>query len=370
MRWSIQIGRIFGIPIKVHITFLLLLLFVAIAGGQSSVGNLAGVVLVCLIFACVVLHELGHSIIAIGYGLKVRDITLLPIGGVASMEDMPEKPSQEIAIALAGPAVSVALTIFFYLLARATNNVPDFRNIQFGRWNFIPNLFYINFLITIFNLIPAFPLDGGRVLRGALATVMHPLRATHIAVSVGQGFAILFFFLGIFVLHNIWLALIALFIYIGGEAEERATRLRLALADIPVSDVMLTDIDCLSPDDTLGSVLERIFHGAQEDFPVVERGALVGVLPRSAIIAAAHDKPKSVLVRDIMEKDFSPVMEDEPLFELFRKMMDKGLSAVPVVRGDSLAGLINLDQIAKYQMFYLDPTLRKLLDHEKFRKSH
>jgi len=362
MRWSFEIARVFGIPIKVHITFILLLVFVALAGGGEGrqLAGLSGVILICLVFVCVVLHELGHSVVALHYGLKVRSITLLPIGGVASMDDMPDEPMREVAIAAAGPLVSVGLAVAFYVLAVLTHNIPNVEEAGFFGSGMIHSLFFINVAITVFNLIPAFPLDGGRVLRGLLATTMHPLKATHIAVSIGQAFAIVFFFLGIF--YNIFLALIALFIYIGGEGEERACQLRMSLMGVPASDVMLTNVEVVSPDDTLGAVLERVFHSAQEDFPVVENDALVGLLPRNKIIAAAHEQPKTARVRDFMETEFSPVPESAPLSDLVRRMMAEKIQLVPVVRGDTLAGLINMEQIAKHQMFCFDPSLKSLLD--------
>lgn len=350
MKWSFQIGKLFGIPIRVHITFLLLLLFIGIVGSRQGGGSGAvfGMVSIIFIFICVVLHEVGHSLTAIHYGIEVKEIVLMPIGGVSRMEDIPEDPKKEIVISVVGPLVSFGLALVFFIIAKVTNQNTDIRALSLFSGNLVANLFWINLILGMFNLVPAFPMDGGRVLRGILATGMESLKATKIAVGVGQAFAILLFFFGIF--FNWWMALIAIFIYLGAEGEERMVALRTTLGKSRVKMAMLTDVQTISPHQTVGDVLENICHGFQQDFPVVEEGEVVGILTKETIFSTLHKHEKSTLVRDVMQKDFISTTEDAPLSDIFKKMTAEKLSVVPVMRGKELRGMINIEQIGKYHM--------------------
>lgn len=350
MKWSFQIGKLFGIPIKVHVTFLLLLLFIGVVGSRQAGGSAAafGMISIVLIFFCVILHEIGHSLTAVHYGVDVKDIVLMPIGGVSRMEEIPEDPRKEITISLVGPLVSFGLALIFFLAVQVTGQSLAFREFSIFGGNFLATLFWINLILGLFNLVPAFPMDGGRVLRGLLATGMDGLRATKIAVSVGQAFAILLFFFGIF--FNWWMALIAIFIYLGAEGEERMVTLRATLGESSVRMAMVTDVHTISPEQTVGQVLENICHGFQQDFPVMEGGELVGFLTKETLFSALHKHDKSTLVRDVMQKDFLSTTEDAPLSEIFKRMTAQKLSVIPVMRGKELRGLINLEQIGKYHM--------------------
>jgi Zn-dependent protease/CBS domain-containing protein len=350
MKWSFKVGKLFGIPIRVHITFLLLLLFIGVTGtkpGEAG-GAIWGMMGIIFIFFCVILHEVGHSLMAIHYGIKVRDIILLPIGGVSEMEEIPEDPKQEIAISVTGPLVSFGLAVIFLVLSSATHQVLAFKQLSIYSRNVLANLFWINLILGAFNLLPAFPMDGGRVLRGIMATGMDSWKATKIAVGVGQGFAILLFFFGIF--FNWWLALIAIFIYLGAEGEERMMSVRASLGKSPVKLAMLTDIHTVSPDETLGQVLERICHSLQQDFPVEKQGEVVGILTREAVFSALHRHEKSILVKDIMQKDFISTGEETSLSEIFKVMTGNKLSVILVMKDRKLQGMINLEQIGKYHM--------------------
>jgi Zn-dependent protease/predicted transcriptional regulator len=350
MKWSFQIGKLFGIPIRMHLTFLLLLFFVGIYGSKygGPTGTLFGMVSIVLIFVCVVLHEIGHSLMARHYGINVRDIILLPIGGVSEMEEIPEDPKQEISISIVGPLVSFGLAVIFYILSVATSQGISFGQLSIFKGNLVANLFWINLVLGIFNLIPAFPMDGGRVLRGILATRLNSLRATKIAVGVGQIFAIILFFFGIF--FNLWMALIAIFIYLGAEGEERMVAMRSTLSRSPVRLAMLTDIHTVSPDETLGQVLERICHSLQQDFPVMENNKVVGILTKEIIFSALHKHEKYAQVREIMNKDFITTTEDASLSDIFKQMTAHRLSVIPVMKDQKLKGMINLEQIGKYHM--------------------
>ncbi|HEX7401375.1 MAG TPA: site-2 protease family protein [candidate division Zixibacteria bacterium] len=351
MKWSFKIGKLFGIPIRVHLTFLLLLLFIGIVGSKQggSESAILGMIAIILIFVCVILHEVGHSLVAVHYGIKVNDIILLPIGGVSRMEEIPEDPKQEITISIAGPLVSFGLALLFFILAMAIHQSINFRQINLFNRNVVANLFWINLVLGLFNLIPAFPMDGGRVLRGILAIRMESLKATKIAVALGQFFALLLFFYGIYT-TNWWVALIAIFIFLGAASEERMEAMRTSLGKSPVKLAMLTEVHTVSPHETVGEVLERICHGFQQDFPVEEGGEVVGILTREAIFSALHKHEKSILVKDVMQKDFVSTTEDASLSEIYKTMTAHRLFVIPVMKDKKLRGMINLEQIGKYHM--------------------
>src|SRR5438874_2916816 len=224
MRWSWKIGRLAGINVHVHATFLLLILFILLAywtEGHSLSLALSGVLFVLVIFGCIVLHELGHALTARRYGIQTRDIVLLPIGGVARLERMPEDPRQELRVALAGPAVNVVIATVIFVLLVAGGSPPTLKQLGNLRWvggHFLTEVAVMNVWLVLFNLLPAFPMDGGRVLRALLATRLSYARATQIAATVGQGCAFIFGFLGL-TSGNYVLVFIALFIYIGASQE-------------------------------------------------------------------------------------------------------------------------------------------------------
>ena len=348
MRWSFTMGKIFGITFRIHVTFFLLLVFVYLGGatkGGPSQGMMSAL-FVCAVFACVLIHEIGHSLIARKFGKEVKSITLLPIGGVATMEEMPEKPAQEIAMSVIGPAINLAIAGLLYLL--------------FGRWSGIstPNLYAstgqqfmagligVNIVLAIFNLIPAFPMDGGRVLRGILGLRMDYVRATSVAVSVGQGLAMLFILYGVF--FNWWLALIGFFIYMGAGAEKQQVIVQSVLRGVTASDAMATEIRALNSSDTLSAVVEHVHHGCQDDFPVVDGGRIQGVLTRNRLLAAIHEKGLNAKVSDAMERDFVAVAPDTPLEDVYRKLASLGRSAATVLSGGQIRGMICHESLAKH----------------------
>jgi Zn-dependent protease/CBS domain-containing protein len=352
MKWSFEVAKLFGIPLKIHVTFLLLLLFVAMAGAHVDQpgGVLQGILTVVFVFAGVVVHELAHSLMARRYGVNVRGIVLLPIGGVSQMEQMPEDPKQEIKVSVAGPVTSLALAGIFYLLASVLGQKLYWGKDWFFTGDLLPKLYLINLMLGLFNILPAFPMDGGRVLRGILATRLDHLRATKVAVEIGQALAILMFFFGIFYLGSLWLALIAVFIYLGAEGEEHATMVRAALRGVPVTRAMLTHIETADPADTLASVVEKACHSLQVDFPVVEGDRVVGLLPKEVIFPAIHEKSPDTPVSEIMKKEFLSATGNETLDRVFQKMQGQRISFVPIIEGEKLMGMINLEQIGKYHM--------------------
>ena len=274
MRWAWKIGRLAGITVFMHATFLLLIGFILVVGWEEShdIAQAAfSVLFVLVLFACVVLHELGHALTARRYGIRTRDIVLLPIGGVARLERMPEDPKQELLVALAGPCVSVLIGAAIFLVLTAIGRAPDFHhltNISWSGHDFWRSLMLLNVWLALFNLIPAFPMDGGRVLRSLLARRMEYTEATQTAAHIGQAIALVFGFLGLF--FDPFLLFIAHFrVDGGGRRKASTTQARFAVGGIPVQRVMLTQFGTLQPDDTLEQAVQHTLGGWQQDFPVV-----------------------------------------------------------------------------------------------------
>ena len=351
MKWSWKLGRLAGIDVYVHATFLILLAWVALS--QYQVGGtlqaaLGGVLFILAVFGIVVLHELGHALTARRFGIGTHDITLLPIGGVARLERMPEDPRQELLIAIAGPAVNLALAVVFYvLLALSGRSNPD-PEVFAPEASFLARLMAVNIWIALFNLIPAFPMDGGRVLRALIAMRKGYVRATEIAARVGKGFALLFGIVGLFYVANPFLVFIALFVWLGAAAEAATVQTRSALEGVPLQQVMITDIRTLSPQDSLASAVHHVLAGFQQDFPVVERGELVGVLTRSDLLKALAERGQNASVAEAMQREFQTADPSDELEKVLARLRECGCHTLPVVRGRELLGVLTMDNIGEF----------------------
>ncbi len=355
---SLTVARIAGIPIRVHWTFLILLLWIGASGAKQG-GTLASGVtsasFVLAIFLCVVLHELGHALVARGYGVRTRDITLLPIGGVASLERIPEKPSQELAVAVAGPLVNVVIAALIVLLTglawrESLVALLAVDSPSFHLGHFLASLAALNIWLVVFNLIPAFPMDGGRILRALLAMRLGRTRATRIAAAIGQGVAIVFALVGLFA-KSPMLILIALFVWITAAGELRATESHSALDGLPVAAGMQRRFQVLAVDDTLRAAADELLAGAQHDFPVTSHGndgeAVLGVLTRSDLMKALAGDGLGTRVRDIMRPGCATVDESDPLERAVALMHESGCPLVPVARDGRLVGLVTPENIAE-----------------------
>ncbi len=349
MKWSWKIGTLAEIEMRLHVTFLLLLGWVGAShwiAGRSIDAALNGVAFILALFGCVLLHELGHSLAARKYGIPTRDITLLPIGGVARLERMPEKPAQELWVALAGPAVNVAISAALFVWLSATHQWAPVGQVHVASGPFFERLLLANVWLVLFNLVPAFPMDGGRVLRAVLASRMEYGKATQIAAGIGQGLALVFGLLGLF--GNPMLLFIALFVWIGASQEASATQMKAAMAGTPIGAAMLTDFRHLDSRDTLADAVRLILEGSQQDFPVVERGRVIGILTRSDLLVALAEHGQNYPVTGAMRRDFLTTEYTEMLEVAFQRLQACSCHTMPVLHEGQLMGLLTMDNLGEY----------------------
>ncbi len=350
MKWKFKIGTYLGIDVYIHMTFFLLLLWVAVshwAQGAGGVGVFTGIVFVLAIFACVTLHEYGHALAARRFGIKTRDIMLLPIGGVARLERMPKEPVQEIYVALAGPAVNLVIAAFLFVWLNITASFEPFSNLTMVSGPLLERLMVVNLFLLVFNMIPAFPMDGGRVLRAVLAIRGNYISATRKAAQVGQGFAFLFGLAGLFI-GNPMLVFIALFVWIGAAQEAGAAHMNTAMSGIPVREAMITDFKTLHRDDRLDEAIALTIAGSQNDFPVMSDGHVVGILNQGDLMSALQNHGDQIRVDQFMQKTFVTVEADAMLDHAFQKLADCSCRTIPVLNAGQLVGLLTMDNVGEF----------------------
>lgn len=351
MKWSLKLGKLFGIDVYLHFTFLLLLAFLGFYFWRTTndVGAaVRGVAFISALFGCVVLHELGHALMARRYGIPTRDITLLPIGGVARLEKMPEKPMQEFWVALAGPAVNVVIALVLFVGLAATQGFIPMDETNVIGDSFWQRLMVLNVLLVVFNLLPAFPMDGGRVLRALLSLRLGRRRATAIAANVGQAMAILFGILGF--LYNPFLIFIGIFVFLGAQAEAGMVEMQSALSGLRVRDGMMSRYRTLSSEDTLDKAVTELLAGSQHDFPVMENGQPVGILRRNGLVKALSEGRRDVKVAEVMSRGCEMVDETALLQGAVESMRSQGCTTVPVMAGGRMVGLLTLENVSEMIM--------------------
>lgn len=351
MRWSFKIGQITGIGIYIHFTFLLLIGFFVLASfsqGENWPLAMQEIAFVLIVFGIIVLHELGHATAARRYGIQTRDITLYPIGGVARLERMPEDPKQELVVALAGPAVNVVLAGVFFGWNKLLPEEQPIHWWSLQEGSLISRLIVVNVWLVLFNMLPAFPMDGGRVLRALLAMRMDYVHATQIAASIGQGMALLFGFLGLF--SNPLLIFVALFVWIGAAQEASMVQIKSALGGIPVSRAMIRDFQTLTPPDSLELAVDHILAGFQQDFPVLEHGKVVGVLTRGGLLTALAKQGEEGTVGEVMEQKFETAEPTEMLDRVFARLQECECRSMPVMKNGQLVGMITLENVGEFLM--------------------
>ncbi len=350
MRWSIAVARVAGIKVYAHVTFVIFLVWIALAGYWRGglPAALSSTLFMVLLFGIVVLHELGHALTARYFGIRTREIILLPIGGIARLERIPRKPIQEFWVALAGPAVNVALAGLLYLVIVFQRAAVDWQLTALLQSPLLVQLFWVNVILALFNLLPAFPMDGGRILRSLLAMRMDYVRATQMAAAVGQGMALLFGLWGL--LANPFLIFIALFVWIGAAEEAAMAQMESALSGIPVELAMITEFHVLEPDDPLQKAAELVLAGFQHDFPVVEDGRVVGVLTRSDLLRGLTQHGQDAPVRMVMSRDFATADAHELLDQVLLRLQQCRCLSLPVLRDGELVGILTPENLSEYLM--------------------
>lgn len=371
MSWSIKLFKVKGIDIKIHLTFFLILIWAAFrwsgSTGAGLQGALFGVVATLLLFAAVTLHELGHSFQALKFGVKVKDITLMPLGGLAQMEEIPENSKQELRIAIAGPLVNFAIAALLVAVGAIlqTQSVISLSELSasLGQASWSGLLAYLtmaNLMLGLFNLIPAFPMDGGRVLRALLARRMDYAQATKIAASVGQGLALLFGLWG-FMSGNYTLVLIAIFIWMGAGQESKDVQVKDTLRDIKVRQALTLNPQTLQANDPLAKALELTLSTAQSDFPVLEWGTnqVVGFLSEPDLLRGLKEQDEHMPVREAMRTTYPVAAPDEPLYLALERMRHSRAHAMPVVDpGHQLMGLLTaVDVNEAYRLLSVSPKM-------------
>ena len=335
MKYSIKIFSIFGIPVELHISFLILIIFIYLIALLNVIPyvNLLTAVLITLIFATVVIHELSHCYVAKRYGIKIERIVLLPIGGISEMEEIPDDPAEELRIALAGPLSNLVIAVLLYFILILSKNYLSIV-LAGALYYFI----IVNLLLGLFNLLPAFPMDGGRILRAFLAERMSLIRATRISASIGKQFAIVMAIIGVF--FNFLLILIAVYVYLGAESEYRSVLLSTLLENDKVQDVMTTDVHTLNPDNTVKEALKVMFKEKHMGYPVTQDGKLVGIITFHDISKIPEDE-RETSIKDIMTRDLILSKPDEELIETIEKLNKYRIGRVPVVEDDQLVGIVS-----------------------------
>ncbi len=348
MRWSYTIGRIAGTEVKVHVTFLLLLAWIAYSGYRDAgtAAAVADTVFFVLFFLCVVLHEFGHIAMARRFGVRTPDVILLPIGGVARLERIPEEPRQELLIALAGPAVTVGIILLLLLVVLVTGQPLLLRDPLAAQVPFAVRLLMVNVVVLVFNLIPAFPLDGGRVLRALLATRLGLVRATRIAGTIGQLFAVALGIWGVTEQAPL-VMLVAFFIFLGAGSETSAVATRMVGRGLQVSQMMVTDFHTIPVHATLAQAVDLLLAGEQREFPVVDNiGRTEGILTRENLIGGLSRRGPNSTVAEAMTPSAPTVPPTLGFQEALDRLRGSGLPALPVVdAAGALVGLLTLDNI-------------------------
>jgi len=343
------VAVIAGIPIRVHVTLALLLAWIAIsysAGGLGPAATLLGVLLVVAVFAIIAMHELAHALVARRFGVRTREILLLPIGGMASLEHLPERPSHELAIALVGPLVNLVLAAILWLGITLAGGEIDVRAAGSAGEAFATQLLWINVALAVFNLIPAFPMDGGRALRALLAMRLGRERATAISAGLGKMFAVGLAVFGL--LFNPWLVLIAAVVWFGAGREAEVVRLRAAITDVPASAAMNRRFDTVTPDESLGDAARLFVETGQGQIPIVDHGEAIGVLTRTDVADGIARGGAAGPVGSAPHHEAITVAPGEPLDRVFDRLVRSPDAIAVVVDRGAPVGIITAEQLATF----------------------
>jgi Zn-dependent protease len=341
MKWSLYIGKPAGIKVFIHWTFILLIIWfswVHLRQGHGLFEITVGLIFLAALFACVTLHEFGHALAARRYGIGTRDINLLPIGGVARLESMPEDPKEELVVAIAGPAVNVAIAAGLYLIMLLIGQTDMELGYHITGANFLADLLVINIILVLFNLIPAFPMDGGRVLRALLAFKMKRGKATQIAASVGQLLAIGFVFFGLF--YNPWLLFIGIFVFLGAGAEAKQVVATESLREIKIQDLIKTDYLALSQTASVSNAAAAFMESREPELVVTDEERFVGIVSYKLIIEEMQKGHFDNPVINLMNEQVQTLTPDTLIYELLPQVQQPGQYIFPVLDEDRLVGVV------------------------------
>jgi len=355
MSASLGVGRFAGIKVQIHWTFWLLFVFVGfmvISNNGSYIDVGWHFLFVIALFFCVILHEFGHALTARRYGVGTRSITLLPIGGLASLKEMPENPMEEFYIAIAGPLVNVVIALILFPFVPLENYIGQDPEALQGQLsminggNFLFFLFFVNIALVLFNMLPAFPMDGGRVFRALLSLKLGRIRATRVAASVGKFLAFLFFIYGLF--YSVILAVIAVFIYFGAHSENISVQQLSLLDGHKIRDAMITKFSVLTPRSTLADAVDKILDTTEQNFIIKDEGEILGILYMEDLSRALKTEGKEIRVDDVMESSIHPLEADAPLTEVYRHMQRGSKNFFPVMEDGLLVGVVDMNNINEF----------------------
>ncbi len=350
-RYSLSLGKPFGIKVSVHWTFSLLIawiVLISVGRGLEFQQILMHIVFVLALFVCVVLHELGHSLAAIRLGGQVDSITLLPIGGMAHLSKMPEKPKDEFLVSAAGPMVNVVIAAILWIYIAIFQTV-DFEKMEFEAitvHNFPVMLLAANLFIVAFNLIPAFPMDGGRLFRSLLSIRMSRLKATRIAKDIGQIFAIIFIIAGLF--FNPFLVIIGFFILLGAKGEYEMIKYQEILQDYTVNDIVKTEYAELDEEKTLGHAAERLVKISDNGFVIKSGNDFKGILSKNDLINGLNSHGKELKIKDLVRTEPDHVDKDTGLFQVYQDMQRKRKYLLPVFDQGEFKGILDLENLHEF----------------------
>ena len=355
MKRSLSFPKIAGIEINIHWTFLLLILWTIynnLRAGLDTTQVTWSVIFVLSLFVCVTLHELSHALSAKRYGINTKDITLYPIGGVARLEKMPEKPKQELIVALAGPVVNVIIALLLApLIVQSNFETSESGNaLIIGANNFLPMLGMLNITLAVFNLIPAFPMDGGRVLRALLAMKLGRVKATKIAAGIGKLLAFGFIVMGFY--SNPFLIFIGLFVILGANAEEQMVTTPASITALTAKHAMMTNFISLEKEEPISKAIEFLLAGQAKSFLVTDQGIPYGIIDRNDIIRGIKEYGEDQSIHHIAHKEFIYVHSSTPLIEVFMEFRRNRAPLILVKENDQLAGIIDTDNIAELIMIH------------------
>lgn len=352
MKGTLKLGKLAGIDLFIHWTFSLLILFIiftSLRNGYNVIQTLWSIIFILCIFVTVVMHEFGHALAAKNYGIKTKDITLLPIGGLARLEKLPEKPIEELVVAFAGPLVNIILALMTGFFVTVPSN-PDALSAQLSGGvngtNFLLNFFIVNLALAIFNLIPAFPMDGGRVLRALLSFKFKRHIATKIAARIGQLLALGFIFLGFF--SNPFLIFIGLFVIMGAQMETEYTESKFFLKGYKVRDVIMKQYHSIDANEPLKTAITLLLDSQSKIFLITENNEPVGTLNRDQIIIALTDHGENVRIRDAMNKNLIFLEVETLLEDIFELVYQNKSNLMLVMENNHIVGTLDTENLLEF----------------------